>query len=361
MLEVLFFIAILALALWAFSLALWALARFYLAGPDLSAYDEPVSEPMIAESQVSAAHEGTVEFIRSKGLAGTGAGRGGVQNIRDAHAAALPRFPYEADITPVDVAGVPGEWVLATGADPQRRLLYLHGGAFVLGSPETHRGITSALSREAGAAVLAIDYRLRPEHPHSAIIDDCQNAYRWILGHGPNGESQVDTLFIAGDSAGGMLTLMLIAWARDEGLRPANAAAALSPGTDTTGGSPSMRRNVDTDPYLGPGLGKIARMPRMLTLLLQWVMLRRRPCNPMVSPIFGNLAGLPPLLIQASEAEMLIDDCRRYANKAIASGSPVTLQTWPKLVHVWQMFGQPESDDALRRIGVFLTAGFDEL
>jgi len=94
-------------------------------------------------------------------------------------------------------------------------------------------------------------------------------------------------------------------------------------------------------------------MPRTLVLLLQWMLLRMRPCNPAISPVFGNLAGLPPLLIQASEAEMLIDDCRRYANKAIAAGSPVTLQTWPKLVHVWQLFGQPESDHAIRLVGEF--------
>ncbi len=114
-----------------------------------------------------------------------------------------------------------------------------------------------------------------------------------------------------------------------------------------------MRRNVDTDAYLGPGLGAFVRVPRTLTLLAQWIILRRRPCNPTISPVFGDLSGLPPLLIQASEAEMLIDDCRRYANKASAAGSPVTLQTWPKLVHVWQLFGQPESDDALRRIGEY--------
>lgn len=347
MLDVLFTIAMLALALWVFG-------RFYLAGPDLSAYDQPVGTPVISEAQVSPAHEGTVEFIRSKGLAGSGGGRAALQNLRDAHAAALPRFPCDAEITPVDVDGVPGEWVLATGANPQHRLLYLHGGAFILGSPATHRGITSALSLNAGAAVLAIDYRLRPEHPHSASIADCQTAYHWILEHGPDGGSQADALFVAGDSAGGMLTLMLIAWARDQGLRPVNAAAALAPATNTTGGAPSMVTNVDTDPYLGPGLGKFTRIPRTVTLLLQWALLRTRPCDPMVSPIFGDLAGLPPLLIQASEAEMLIDDCRRYANKAVASGSPVILQTWPKLVHVWHMFGQPESDDALRRIGEFL-------
>jgi acetyl esterase/lipase len=346
MLDLLFTIAMLTLVLWAF-------ARFYLAGPDLSSYDQPVSAPVIGAAQVDAAHEATVAFIRSNGLAGSGGGRIAVQNARDAHAAALPRFPYEADITPVNVDGVPGEWVVASGADPSRRLLYLHGGAFVLGSAQTHRGITSALSREAGTAVLAIDYRLRPEHPHSALIADCQSAYRWILEHGPDGTSPADALFVAGDSAGGALTLMLIAWARDEGLRPANAAAALSPATDSTGASPSMRSTIDSDPYLGPSLGRIARLPRMLALLLQWMLLRMRPCNPVVSPVFGNLAGLPPLLIQASEAEMLIDDCRRYANKAIAAGSPVTLQTWPKLVHIWQIFGQPESEDALRRIGEF--------
>ena len=351
MLDFLFIIALLALGLWAF-------ARFYLAGPDLSGYDQPVSAPVIPEAEIATdEHEATVAFIHYNGLAGSGGGRNAVQRLRDAHAAVLPRFPYEAEITPIDADGVPAEWVLASGADPRRRLLYVHGGAFMIGSAQTYRGITSALSREAGAAVLAIDYRLRPEHPHSAIVTDCQKAYRWIINHGPDDATPADAVFLAGDSAGGMLTLMLIAWARDEGLRPVDAAAALSPGTDTTWGSPSMRKNTHSDAYLGPGLGRIARMPRTLILLLQWMLLRMRPCNPMISPVFGNLAGLPPLLIQASEAEMLIDDCRRYANKAIASGSPVTLQTWPKLVHVWQLFGQPESEDALRRVGEFFCGG----
>lgn len=263
-----------------------------------------------------------------------------------------------AQFTPVDAAGVTAEWVQASGVDSSRRLLYIHGGAYCMGSSRSHRRLTAKFSELANAAVLAIDYRLMPEHPRLAGIEDCRTAYRWLLDNGPEGAGAASALFVAGDSAGGNLTLSLIAWIRDQGLRAPNAAVALSPATDGTLGSPSLKSNLPTDPMLGPLFKTLTRIPRPLLLWGALLQTRVRPCDPVVSPIFGDLTGLPPLLVQASEMEMLRDDSRRYAAKAQAAGSPVVLQTWPHMVHVWQIFHPelPEGRQALAEIGKFLQA-----
>lgn len=261
-------------------------------------------------------------------------------------------------ITSVAVGDIDAEWVLAPDSDPDRRLLYFHGGAFFVGSPLSHRPLTSVLAKRTGLSVLVIDYRLMPEHSRIQGIEDCQDAYRWILEQGPAGRGAPTELFVAGDSAGGNLTLMITAWARDNGLRPVDGAIALSPATDSTFRSPSMRDNAATDPMLGPGLGSILRIPRPLLLLLTMFAARMRPQNPLISPIHGKLAGLPPTLVHASEAEMLFDDCRRYTLKAQEAGSPVVLQTWPFMVHVWQIFHDvlPEANEALDEIEAFVAS-----
>jgi ABC-type sugar transport system ATPase subunit len=153
------------------------------------------------------------------------------------HTAALRKYmdeifanrSFDARFVPADAGGVRAEWVLSPGADPARRTLYIHGGAFMMGSPRSHRTLTTRFSAMTGGAVLAIDYRLMPEHPRRAGIEDCRRAYRWLLANGPDGAAPAQAMFVAGDSAGGNLTLSLIAWARDTGLRAPDAAVALSP------------------------------------------------------------------------------------------------------------------------------------
>ena len=269
---------------------------------------------------------------------------------------AYPDVQAQDRIIAVDIAGMKAEWVLAPNADPQRRLLYIHGGAYIMGSPKSHRRLTAKFSEVANAAVLAIDYRLMPEHPRLAGIEDCRSAYRWILDNGPDGPAPASVVFVAGDSAGGNLTLSLIAWIRDQGLRAPNAAVALSPATDASLGSPSLKGDLETDPMLGPLFKAMARIPRAALLWGGWFQNRMRPSHPVISPVFGDLSSLPPLLVRASEAEMLVDDSRRYVNKAVAAGSPVTLQTWPHMVHVWQLFYPelPEGRDAFEEIAKFL-------
>jgi acetyl esterase/lipase len=347
------FVVVIALLLVLF----WAIARFYLAGSDLRAFDEP-RQPPIGGGVPSPEHHRVVESLKAMFDGATG--RGSRQRLLTLRAR-MDELGAAADtsgvrIVPTAANGVPAEWVLAPGSASDCRLLYIHGGAFTVGSPRSHRTITTALARSTGAAVLAIDYRLMPEHRRRAGIEDCQAALRWIAARGPDGPAPARVLLVAGDSAGGNLTLMLLAWARQAGERVPDAAVAFSPGTDSTFASPSLARNVATDPMLGPAFTRALRVPRAILLWVSWLMNRIRPSDPEVSPVFGELAGLPPLLIHASEAEMLIDDARRYTNKARAAGSPVTLETWEHMVHVWHIFAPtlPEANAALERIGEFL-------
>ena len=259
-------------------------------------------------------------------------------------------------IDAVNINGMAAEWVTAPRADADRRLLYLHGGSFMAGSPRSHRMITAELSRRCGVAVLAIDYRLMPEHSRMAAVFDSQAALQWMIGNGHSREGDAREIYVAGDSAGGNLALMLAAWTRDEGLAPINGVIAFSPATDSTMAGESTTANIPTDPMLGPTLGPFARLPHPLKAMAMLAATRTSPRNPLISPLFGDLSGLPPILIQASESEMLLDDARRYVAKARSQGSPVTLQTWPGMVHAWPMFHGllPEGKEALDQVAKFV-------
>lgn len=337
-------------------LAAWVIV-LGLKGPDLSAFDVPVTPPMSGERPASAEHAAVVASLGREFVS--------LKRVAPAERLAILRTKmddwfsdrqHDARVIAVTAGDVAGEWVIARGASSARRLLYLHGGAFMMGSPRSHRTITTRLSEVAGAAVLALDYRLMPEHSRWAGIEDCRAAYRWMLAHGPEGEGPAQAVFVAGDSAGGSLTLSLIAWVRDSGLRAPDAAVAMSPLTDATLGSPSLRTNIATDPMLGPLFGALSRVPRTVLLAGAWWQTRILPRNPVVSPVYGDLSGLGPVLVQASEHEMLRDDARRYVNRARAAGSPVRLQTWAHMVHVWQIFQPelPEAREAFDEIARFL-------
>lgn len=251
----------------------------------------------------------------------------------------------------------PGEWVIAPGADTRRRVLYIHGGAWSAGSPRSHRAITDRFSQLANAAVFAVDYRLMPENRFMAGVQDCQEAYHWLVQNGPDGPEDLDFLVVAGDSAGGSHTLALIAWIRDQGLRQADAAIALAPSTDLTLTAPSNKNNIKTDALLGPMAEGLAKIPLPVAW---WVILagfRVSPSNPLASPLRGELHNLPPTLIHATDQEMLLDNAKRYATRARNAGSPVELHIWPGLVHVWPMFRQqlPEAEEAFEDIQAFLT------
>lgn len=334
----------------------WAFVHFYLGGESLTRYDA-LAGPW-QPSRRSVSPENATVLTRVAGLltGGDGPSKGKLRRLR----ATLDSLGDEADlagitIVPTNAGGIAAEWVLADTHTPDRRLLYIHGGAWAMGSPKSHRVITTELARRSGAAVLAIDYRLIPEHPRLACFDDCQIAYRWLAAHGPGGASPATRLFIAGDSAGGNLTLAMSAWARDADVPTPDAVAALSPATDGTVSAPSIKRNLATDAMLGPLFAPLVRSPKTVVLLAFWLKTGLRPADPRVSPIHGNLAGLPPTLVQVSECEMLLDDARRYVAKARAAGTPAELQTWPQMVHVWHFFAPvlPEGRDALAKIAEF--------
>jgi acetyl esterase/lipase len=351
-----FLIAILAILV-----ILWAVSGSLMKGEDLSAYDKSANGEAW---QSFPGHDGPSEGHWEAVAAVEQFGRQAMGVSQKERLVLLRRFmddmgrnrEYCSEFVPVDAAGVPAEWVLAPGADASRRVLYIHGGAFIAGSPLSHRNITSRFSEICGAAVLAIDYRLMPENRRRDGIEDCRTAYRWILENGPDGAQSVSYLMVSGDSAGGNLGLSLSAWVRDQGLRAPDAVVAFSPTVDGTFSSPSVAGNMRSDIMLGPMFSLLLKIPAPIR---RWAFLlqnRFSPANPVVSPVFGDLSGLPPTLIQVSEAEMLLDDARRYVNKARASGSPAVVQSWAHMLHVWQIFYPEvrEAADAWEEIQNFL-------
>jgi len=338
-----------------------AFERFYLRGARPREYPRPDTPDTLCTftkpDGPGVQHDAVVKTVRElTRQISYGQRKNNVQAARAVINSMSDGRDYISKFIPVDAGGVPAEWVLAPGAEPSRRVLYIHGGGFIMGSPKSHRTITSKFSEITGCAVLAIDYRLLPEHKHMDCVNDCRTAYHWILENGPDGPGEIQQLFISGDSAGGNLTLSLVAWIRDNDLRAPEAVVALSPLTDTTFSGASLHDNEATDVMLKPVLRAINKLPQFIK---SWWILwahRLRPANPIASPLLGDLSGLPPTLVQASEAEMLLDDARRYVYKAVAAGSPVKLQTWTDMVHVWQIFEPqlPQATEAWLEIGKFL-------
>jgi len=263
---------------------------------------------------------------------------------------------FKNDVAEFAGQKVTGEWALAKGANPDRRILYIHGGAFTVGSAISHRALTSNLSKKTGCAVFAPNYRLMPENSRVASVEDCQYAYRWIVGNGPDGPAETDKLAIMGDSAGGNLTLVMAQWARDNNIRPADAIVGISALTDSVYTSPSLRNNFETDLMLQPLVKPLLKIPVPVLAWLSWSRLKIKPKDPIISPVRGDLSNLPPTLLHASAHEMVYDDSVRYVAKAKESGSDATLQSWSHLCHVWHIFDDmlPEAHQALDEIALFL-------
>ena len=333
----------------------WLIATVIFAGADHSRYDQPRPASTTRRSAESEKHAAASDAI-AKRLADAPPKKGQplLQLMREDMNERGESAMIVSDVREVDAAGLKAEWVIAPNATPSRRLLFIHGGGYMLGSPRSHRPITSRLSEVSSSAVLAIDYRLMPENSRMAGIEDCRKAYDWILNNGPCGLLAANTLIVAGDSSGGNLALTTVAWARDTNRRPADAVVALCPQTDATLASPSLVRNVETDVMQGVILGPVVKAPQMFALWGAFLMHKMNPSSPLMSPLLGNLSRLPPTLLQASESEMFLDDSIRYANKAKAHGSIAEIQTWPHTMHVWHAFDVPEATEAFQQIGKFL-------
>ncbi|MEY2756630.1 MAG: hypothetical protein RIR33_408 [Pseudomonadota bacterium] len=268
-----------------------------------------------------------------------------IEGVRAAMDSFGGRFALAKDITVehLNAGGVPAEWVAAQNSRSEVVILYIHGGCYVSGAPLTVRECCARIARAAAARVLSVDYRLAPEHPFPAPLDDVLSAYGWLLDQGYKAKSIV----IAGESAGGGLTIAALMKIRDDGRLPMPALGVpISPWIDMTMQHETLERNVGRDiasvvplhlgakAYVGAG----------------------DPRGPYVSPLFGDLRGLPPLLIQVGGAEVLLDDGIAIAHKARREGVDVSFQVWPEMFHVWHWFGTEldEAREAIEEIGAFI-------
>jgi epsilon-lactone hydrolase len=254
-------------------------------------------------------------------------------------------FPVDADIKsePVTANGVKSEWVSAPDADPGRAILYLHGGGYVIGSINTHRSLAGRLSRAAKARVLVIDYRLAPEHPFPAAVDDSVAAYRWMLARG----LKPSRIAVSGDSAGGGLTAATLVAIKDAKLPMPAAGALISPWVDMEGIGESMSTKDSVDPMVHKdGLLGMAKA----------YLGGQNPRSPLAAPLYADLTGLPPLLIQVGTSETLLDDASRLAERAKKAGVNVTYEPWEHMIHVWHLFAPmlDEGQQAIEKIGAFV-------
>jgi epsilon-lactone hydrolase len=261
----------------------------------------------------------------------------------DTFANVFLRIPRTCEITPVDAGGVPAEWFTLAEPDSGRRILFLHGGGYVLFSTTLYRDLIYRIARASNARVLAINYRLAPEHPYPAAVDDAMAAYRWLLKTGV----KPSRVAVMGDSAGGGLSLVLLMKLRDKKLPLPACAVCMSPWTDLTLSNPTHRDNRKKDPMM---------QKTFLRDCAAHYVQKSTPSDPGISPQFGSFSKIPPLLIQAGTEEVLLDDSRVCAEKAATAGTNVELQVWPGMIHDFQMWARvlPDSRKAIRDIGRFV-------
>jgi epsilon-lactone hydrolase len=254
-------------------------------------------------------------------------------------------IPDDVMVSEVNAGGVPAHWLAAPGANVGRVLLFLHGGGYELGSLRSDGELAARLGRASGMRVLFPEYRLAPEHPFPAAIDDVLTAWHWLRAD--QGLSET-SMAVAGASAGGGLAVALLVATRDAGQALPAAAVLMSPTVDLTSSGASMTERADQDPI---------STPEMLRQFASDYLAGADPKNPLASPLFTSLAGFPPLLIQVGTADLLLSDSERLAAAAVEAGDRVTLEVGEGLPHVYQlMLGTPEAAAATERIGQFLRA-----
>jgi epsilon-lactone hydrolase len=252
--------------------------------------------------------------------------------------AAFSQYGIARDVTvePVNANGVRAEWTSTPADDRDAALLYVHGGGYVIGSLDSHRHLVSEAGRAAKTWALALDYRLAPEHPFPAAVEDAVSGYRYLLSRG----IRPRRIAIAGDSAGGGLVVAAMLAIRDAGLAQPACGWCISPWVDMEGIGETMSTKAEADPMV-----QQAGLLEMAGLYLGGV----DPRSPLAAPIYADLRGLAPLLIQVGAAETLLDDAIRLAKGAGAADVRVDLQVWPEMVHVWHLF-HPELKAGLRAI-----------
>lgn len=246
------------------------------------------------------------------------------------------------------VSGLRAEWLRPKNRIDGKLLLYLHGGAYIVGGCDMHRHMVSHLARAARIQALVPEYRLAPEHKFPAAVDDAVAVYRSVLRMGIKAEDVV----VAGDSAGGGLTVATLLSLRDAGDALPAAAVLLSPFLDATGSGASMRTRAEMDPWF---------KPKDLPVISSHYCEAHQRRFPLVSPVFADVEGLPPMLIQVGDHEILLSDSERFADLLIAAGIDVQLDVWPEMFHVFQMFvgKMPEARRAINAIGDYIQARFN--
>ena len=242
------------------------------------------------------------------------------------------------------LAGIDVDWHKPKKAREDKVLFYLHGGAYVIGSRRTHRQLVSHIAREAGVTAVIPEYRLAPENPFPAAIDDAVAVYRALLQSGFKPENIV----ISGDSAGGGLSVATLLALRHAGDPLPAAAVLLSPFLDVTASGESAATRADQDPWF--------EVSDMAVVARYYCPDETKWRDPLVSPVFANVSGLPPMLIQVGNDEILLDDSTRLAAKLEAAGIDVDLEVWPDMWHVFPMFvgKMPEARRAVEKIGVYI-------
>jgi epsilon-lactone hydrolase len=253
------------------------------------------------------------------------------------------KVPPDVTVEPVKVHEMAAEWLRPAGARADVTVLYLHGGGYAIGSPKSHRHLAAAIAKAAGARALLIDYRRAPEQPFPAAVDDAVAGYRWLLATGQAAERIV----VAGDSAGGGLTVAMLVALRDAGAPLPAAGVCISPWVDLTCSGGTYQTKAASDPIVTrEGVARMA----------SWYLAGADPRTPLASPLHADLRGLPPLLIHVGSDEVLLDDARQLAARARAAGVEATLDVWPEMIHVWHWFlGMlGEAQRAVDRIGEFI-------
>jgi epsilon-lactone hydrolase len=295
----------------------------------------------------SEAMRDSITALRDRRKAGAGQAR---QTLEERRATFVPGdrlYPVPGDVVvkAVTAGGVPAHWLSAPGADAGRVLLFLHGGGYELGSLRSDGELAARLGRASGMRVLFPEYRLAPEDPFPAAIDDVLAAWRWLR---TNEEVAASSIAVAGDSAGGGLSVALLVAARDAAEATPAAAVLMSPTVDLTSSGASMTERVGQDPV---------STPAMLRQFASDYLAGADPETPLASPLFASLSGLPPLLVQVGTADLLLSDSERLARAAAEAGVDVTLEVGEGLPHVYQLLlGTPEAAEATEQIGKFLRA-----
>jgi acetyl esterase/lipase len=268
-----------------------------------------------------------------------------VERMRGAMEKVSEHVARDVKCEAVSAGGVPAEWIVPPNAANDRVILYLHGGGYVMGSINTHRAMIARIARASEAKAMALNYRMAPEDPFPTAVDDATAAYRWLLAQG----YKPGKIVISGDSAGGGLTLATLLALRDAGIPLPAAAVPISPWADLEGTGASIQTRAAADPMVDKaGLLRMAQMYAGDS----------DPKNPLISPIYADYKGLPPMLIQVGDAEILLDDSTRVAERARAAGIKVELEAWPEMFHVWHVFAKilPEGQQAIDRIGEYVRA-----